>query len=188
MLAWLFSLLRVPNSLNSPQQTGIIPTTSIVNLIFVLSNHSIVRMCLEAETFATDVQCVQPISRLHLEPPFDFLDLFLPINASSSSRARTFLWVVFHYLESPSASNPFSDDYADRHPGKAPKLLTLTPRERLLENVDTDEELEYGRRMAQYRSSFLQKQIDEEKDKFGLLGQKGHGDVSGRSTRQSLRS
>lgn len=112
---------------------------------------------------------------MHFDPPFDFLDLFLPISASSSSRARAFLWLIFHYLESPSMHNPFSDNYANQHPGKVPKLFILTPRQRALENIDTEEELEYARRMAQFRSNFLQKQIaDENKDKTGL---EVHNDV-----------
>lgn len=115
--------------------------------------------------------CVKPVSQTHFDPPFDFLDVFLPVNASSSSRARAFLWLMFHYLESPAVHNPFSDDYADQHPGKIPRLEMLTPQQKILENVDTEEEIQYGRRMAEYRSKFLQKQIAEEgKDKFGFGG------------------
>ncbi|KAF8591903.1 hypothetical protein K439DRAFT_1626417 [Ramaria rubella] len=146
-----------PADIFTNRQNGIVPSTSIVNLIFVLSNHSI------------------PISKMHFEPPFDFLDLFLPVNASSPSRAQAFLWLMFHYLETPSVHNPFSDEFADKHPGKIPKLVMLTPRQRSLENVDTAEELDYGRRMAHYRSKFLQQQIaSEEKEKtssgsFGVV-------------------
>jgi Ino eighty subunit 1 len=117
--------------------------------------------------------CLKPVSKTHFEPPFDFLDLFLPVNASSASRARAFLWLMFHYLESPSVHNPFSDDYADQHPGRIPRLEMLAPEQRTLENVDTEEEMQYGRRMAQYRSKFLQKQIadeDKEKNGFGIDG------------------
>jgi Ino eighty subunit 1 len=106
---------------------------------------------------------------MHFDPHFDFLDLFLPANTSPSSRARAFLWLMFHYLESASAHNPFCDDYANQHPGKAPKLTTLTLRQRQLQDVDTAEELAYGRRMAQYRSKFLQKQIAEENREKAVL-------------------
>lgn len=79
---------------------------------------------------------------------------------------------MFYYLESPSTRNPFCDDYANQNPGKAPKLTTLSLRQRQTQNIDTAEELAYGRRMAQYRSQFLQKQIaEEEKEKAFLKSQ-----------------
>ena len=46
-----------------------------------------------------------------------------------------------------------------------------------MENVDTEEELEYGRRMAQYRSNFLQKQIADEEREKEKAGLESHGDV-----------
>jgi len=113
---------------------------------------------------------LQTITRNHFDPPYDFLDLFLPVNASSPSRARAFLWLIFHYLEASSARNPFGDE---PHTGKVPRLVPLPSRQKVMENVDTPEEIAYGKKMAKYRSKFLQKQIaDEEKEK-NSLGQHG---------------
>ncbi|GJJ09633.1 hypothetical protein Clacol_003857 [Clathrus columnatus] len=111
----------------------------------------------------------QAVTKSHFESPYDFYDLFLPVDASSVSRARAFLWIMFHYLESSNIPNPFADEYAVRHPGKVPRLIKLTSHQRALENVDTEEELKYGQRMALYRGRFLQKQIaSEERAKAGL--------------------
>lgn len=91
------------------------------------------------------------------------------MDISSISRARAFLWIIHHYLESPDSPNPFADEHSLQHPGKVPKLINLTSGQRALENVDTEEELDYGRRMASYRSRFLQQQIaSEERAKAGL--------------------
>lgn len=76
---------------------------------------------------------------------------------------------MFHYLESSARPNPFADEHANKHPGRISRLVSLSPNERALENIDTEEELAYGRRMARYRSKFLQKQIaDEEKERIDL--------------------
>lgn len=132
------------------QKGGIVPTTSPVNLIFILAAQSVV------------------VTKNHFDPPHDFLDLFLPVDVSSQSRARAFLWIMFHYLESSDALNPFADEHALLHPQKIPKLINITSDRRALENIDTEKELEYGRRMALYRGRFLQQQIaSEEKAKTG---------------------
>ncbi|KIJ24372.1 hypothetical protein M422DRAFT_72374 [Sphaerobolus stellatus SS14] len=47
----------------------------------------------------------------------------------------------------------------------------------MLENVDTKEEITYGKRMARYRSRFLQKQIANEEREKNFLGK--HGVVKG---------
>lgn len=91
----------------------------------------------------------------------EFLDLFLPINLSSSSRAQAFLWLIFHYLSPPDAMNPFDDDYSRAHPGKVPRMISLSREEQLRENQDPIEEIEWGRRMSNVRSKFLQELVDE---------------------------
>lgn len=93
---------------------------------------------------------------VHFEPDVEFVDLFLPINISSAARAKAFLWMIFHYHEGPNLANPFSDDHARRNPGKVPWLLRLSRDEQLHENVDPPEEVEWGKKMAQARSRFLQ--------------------------------
>ncbi|EPQ60889.1 hypothetical protein GLOTRDRAFT_113402 [Gloeophyllum trabeum ATCC 11539] len=124
-------------------QSGQKPPTSVVNLIFVLANHASVR------------------SLPHFDPPTDFLDLFMPVELSSASRARAFLWLIFHYLEGTDVPNPFCDEYARQHPGKVPRLRHITPREMEEENMDPPDEIEWGRKMSQLRSQFLQKLVNQ---------------------------
>lgn len=91
----------------------------------------------------------------------EFLDLFLPVNISSISRANVFLWMVFHYLSPPDSPNPFDDDYSRANPGKAPKLATISREQMLQENQDPQDEIEWGRRMSAMRSKFLKELVDE---------------------------
>ncbi|KAI0067775.1 hypothetical protein BV25DRAFT_1819196 [Artomyces pyxidatus] len=118
-----------------------VPPTSIVNLIFVLTNYS------------------TALSPTHFDPPVEFVDLFLPINISSAARARAFLWMIFHYHEGPQLPNPFADDYSRRRPGKVPWLHRLSPEEYRKENIDPPEEIEWGKKMAAQRSLFLQELV-----------------------------
>ncbi|KAK7694491.1 hypothetical protein QCA50_001677 [Cerrena zonata] len=130
-----------PAEILEKARAGQVPPTSVVNLIFVLSNAS--------HTLG------------HFEPGVEFLDLFLPTPVSSSSRARVFLWLMFHYLSAPGTSNPFDDDHSKEYPGKAPLMVNLTPEEAARENEDPQEELEFGKRMSQMRSKFLKELVDE---------------------------
>ncbi|TFK57390.1 hypothetical protein OE88DRAFT_126203 [Heliocybe sulcata] len=122
-------------------QSGQKPPTSVVNLIFVLANH--------ASTLP------------HFDPPTDFMDLFMPVELSSSSRARAFLWLIFHHLEGTDVPNPFSDDYARSRPGRLPFIRPISAREMEEENLDPLEEVEWGRKMSQLRSQFLQKLVNQ---------------------------
>ncbi|KAN0100788.1 hypothetical protein V8E55_000772 [Tylopilus felleus] len=118
-----------------------LPPTSVVNLIFILANHA------------------APLAATHFDPPLNFLDIFLPINISSADRARAFLWLVYHYLEGPDRPNPFDDDYSRQNPAKVPWLRRLTDAELAKENVDTPDEIEWGRTMSAQRNVFLQRLV-----------------------------
>ncbi|KAI0732247.1 hypothetical protein C8Q72DRAFT_817983 [Fomitopsis betulina] len=124
---------------------GQIPPTSVVNLIFVLANSN----------------NSQQIAHNHFDPPVDFLDLFLPVNLSSASRAKAFLWLMFHYLQGPDRPNPFDDDYSRASPGKVPRLRHLSNEEMARENVDPPDEIEWGKKMSAQRSKFLKELVDE---------------------------
>ena len=104
---------------------------------------------------------LQYLAEAHFEPPIEFLDLFLPVNISSASRAQAFLWMVYRYLSPPDTENPFDDEYSRAHPGKAPRLLTISREEMLQENQDPEDEVDWGRRMSQMRSKFLKELVDE---------------------------
>lgn len=116
-----------------------LPPTSVVNLVFVLANHA------------------APLAATHFDPPLNFLDIFLPIKISSADRARAFLWLIFHYLEGPGQPNPYDDDYSRQNPGKVPRLRRLSDAEMAAENVDTKEEIEWGKAMSTQRNLFLQR-------------------------------
>jgi len=126
-----------PAELRARAATGIVPSTSIVNLLFVLSNHF--------TTVARDHFGCQDI---------DFLDLFLPIKISSPSRARAFLWLVFHYYEARSV-NPFDDQHAKKHVGLIPELVPLSQDEFEKENMDPEDERNYAVKMTKVRVAFL---------------------------------
>jgi len=122
-------------------RVGQIPSTSVVNLIFVLSNH------------------VAPLAKIHFNASLNFLDIFLPGNLSSMDRAQVFLWLMFHYLESPAAQNPFHDEHSRNNPGKVPVIRRLSDAEMEMENVDTPEEVEWGNKMSNLRNEFLHKLV-----------------------------
>ncbi|KAK7463786.1 hypothetical protein VKT23_005726 [Stygiomarasmius scandens] len=130
-----------PEEVMEKKKAGQCPPTSVVNLIFVLSNHA------------------APLASIHFDGTFNFLDLFLPKPLSSADRARVFLWLMYYYLESPDTPNPFDDNYSREHPPKAPLLRTLSAAEMARENVDTGEEMEWGRMMSARRNQFLQKLV-----------------------------
>jgi Ino eighty subunit 1 len=73
---------------------------------------------------------------------------------------------MFHYLEGPDQPNPYDDDYSRQHPGKVPWLRRLSEEAMAQENVDTPDEIEWGKSMSEIRNIFLQKlvkSIDKEK-------------------------
>jgi len=114
---------------------------------------------------------------MHFENTLDFLDLFLPINVSSASRARAFLWLCYHYLESPDSSSDIRNPFADLHvphPHKIPPLVTLTAEEMEHENVDSKEELEWAERMSLQRKE-LQVKMEKGEEKVG--GDGGSEDI-----------
>ncbi|KAI0757158.1 hypothetical protein C8Q80DRAFT_1215864 [Daedaleopsis nitida] len=134
-----------PGEIIDKTRAGQFPPTSVVNLIFVLANSN------HAMT----------VAQRHFDPPVEFLDLFLPINLSSSTRARVFLWLIYHYLQGPDSPNPFDDDYSRANPPKVPRMRSLTREEQAQENVDPPDEVEWGKHMSALRSKFLKELVDE---------------------------
>jgi Ino eighty subunit 1 len=107
-----------------------------------------------------NAKLLKPLSSVHFEGGFNFLDLFLPGRGfASDDRGRCFLWMIFHYLERPEDDNPFHDKYSRSHSPKAPLLRPLTGEELARENVDTLEEIEWGHKMSSQRNAFLQRLV-----------------------------
>lgn len=156
-----------PSEVLNRSRSGIVPPTTIVNLIFIFANHTSL------------------ISQTHFPPntELDFLDFFSPVDVSSESRARAFLWLCHHYYEG-TLPNPFDDPKASQKPDQIPPLEFLSPEEATLENVDTPEEKEWGAKMSAQRKIFLENKDklddavpDEEpgKERGGKRGTRGRG-------------
>ena len=84
------------------------------------------------------------------------------MDVPSRARAQAFLWLCYHYLESPTGSNPFDDDFSREHPSKAPSLPRMPAADISKENIDPPEELEWGKRKTEERKAFLKKDKAEQ--------------------------
>lgn len=97
---------------------------------------------------------------MHFDGNLNFLDLFLPNKyLASLDRAKAFLWLLYHYLESDTGPNPFDDRHSEKNPGKIPALRRLNSAEYQRENIDTPEEIDWGNKMSNQRNHFLQKLV-----------------------------
>jgi Ino eighty subunit 1 len=122
-----------PNTLEKIKARDV-PRTNPVNLIFVLS------------------QFAPKVTELHFPPGRDFYDLIMRTSLSSASRARAFLWLMWFYLESDfteegaeeNAFGPGVDyDVQVRNQG-VPRFVLLNQEQQDAENIDSQEELDYG--------------------------------------------
>ncbi|KAG6842495.1 hypothetical protein C0991_000021 [Blastosporella zonata] len=117
-----------PDEILERRRAGLRPTTTIVNLVFVLANHAAL------------------LANVHFDGALNFLDLFLPNK------------------ESDAGPNPFADEYSHSYPGKAPWLRSMSEHQRKTENVDTNDEMMWGKRMSAQRNAFLQKLVNSLED------------------------
>jgi Ino eighty subunit 1 len=134
-----------PNTLDKIKAKEV-PRTNPVNLIFVLAQYA------------------PKITELHFPAPRDFYDLIMRTSLSSKSRADAFLWLMWHYLESDfteegAAENPFGEgvqyDEALRNQG-IPRFTVLTPEQEEEENIDTQEEIDYGHAKMRERKRIIE--------------------------------
>jgi Ino eighty subunit 1 len=123
-----------------------VPRTNPVNLLFVIC------------------QSATKVAELHFPPGREFHDLIMKTNLTSKSRARAFLWIMWFYLESDFTEegceeNPFGagvDYEIDVANQGVPKMEEMTPEEEELENVDPQEELDFGRERQKMRAKILE--------------------------------
>ncbi len=111
-------------------------------------------------------QYAPKISEMHFDVPRDFFDLVMKPTLSSKSRATAFLWLMWWYLESDfsrtaALDNPYgpgrgSGTVTSGLPIKCPQFDYLSEEQALLENVDTDEEKEFGETKRKEREAILQ--------------------------------
>jgi Ino eighty subunit 1 len=122
-----------PNSIEKIKEATV-PRTNPVNLIFVMA------------------QFAPKITDLHFPPPRDFYDIIMRPTITSKTRARAFLWLMWHYLESD-----FTEEGADENPFGAgvdygqslrnqgiPRFEFMSEKQVAEENVDTPDEIDYG--------------------------------------------
>ncbi|CAM1508355.1 Fc.00g052030.m01.CDS01 [Cosmosporella sp. VM-42] len=150
-----------PNSLDKIKQEDV-PRTNPVNLIFVMCNTA------------------QKVAELHFPRHREFHDLIMKTQYSSESRARAFLWLMWFYLESDFTEegceeNPFGPgvDYGlDVANQGVPKLVEMTEAEKKEENVDTQEEIDFGKAKQKTRAKILeadQAYLNERETKRGKI-------------------
>lgn len=121
------------------------PRSNPVNLIFLI--------CSQASQ----------VAELHFPSGGEFHDLIMKTNYTSSSRARAFLWLMWQYLESDFTEegceeNPFGAG-VDYELGLAnqgvPRMEEMTPEEEARENIDSPEEVEFGRDKQSHRARII---------------------------------
>ncbi|KAG9255391.1 uncharacterized protein F5Z01DRAFT_652990 [Emericellopsis atlantica] len=138
-----------------------VPRTNPVNLIFVMCNTAYI------------------IAELHFPNGEEFHDLIMKKEYTSKSRARAFLWLMWFHLESDFTEegcdeNPFGPgvDYGlDVANQGIPRLEPVDP-DGPPENVDTPEEIEFGREKQATRAKILemdQAYLNERENRRGKL-------------------
>ncbi|KAI0012823.1 hypothetical protein F4779DRAFT_567005 [Xylariaceae sp. FL0662B] len=121
------------------------PRSNPVNLIFLI--------CQQASH----------IAELHFPTGGEFHDLIMKTNYTSISRARAFLWLMWFYLESDFTEegceeNPFGPgvDYGTEVANQGvPKMEEMTAEDEARENIDPQEEIEFGREKQSHRAKII---------------------------------
>ncbi|KAJ2985730.1 hypothetical protein NUW58_g5376 [Xylaria curta] len=126
-------------NLNTP------PRSNPVNLIFLICSQ------------ATQV------AELHFPSGGEFHDLVMKTNYTSRSRAKAFLWLMWQYLESD-----FTEEGCDENPFGAgvdyelglanqgvPRMEEMTADEEARENIDSPEEIAFGRDKQSHRAKII---------------------------------
>lgn len=122
------------------------PRTNPVNLLFVIC------------------QSAQKIAELHFPAGQEFHDLVMKTHYTSQSRARAFLWLMWFYLESDFTEegcdeNPFGAgvDYGLQVANQGvPRVEPMSKEDEEAENVDTQEELDFGHEKQKMRAKILE--------------------------------
>ncbi|KAK1833298.1 hypothetical protein QBC39DRAFT_49142 [Podospora conica] len=123
-----------------------VPRTNPVNLIFTICHNA------------------GKVAELHFPQNREFHDLIMKTNLSSESRARAFLWIMWFYLESDYTEegceeNPFGAgvDYGvDVANQGVPRLIEMTAEEEAQENVDPEDERQFGIQKQQMRAKIIE--------------------------------
>lgn len=122
-----------------------VPRTNPVNLLFLICHSA------------------SKVAELHFPPDGEFHDLIMKTEYTSESRARAFLWIMWFYLESDYTEegceeNPFGPgvDYeVDVANQGVPRLVEMTAEQEASENVDTQEEIDFGKAKQVLRAKII---------------------------------
>src|SRR2546421_7227672 len=125
------------------------PRTNPVNLIFVLCQYA------------------PKMTEIHFDESVDFYDLVMRNTITSKSRSRAFLWLMWWYLESDfsekaAEDSPFGPGLESRVGGvkqRVPEFEYMTEEQAAMENVDTEEEIEYGMAKQQKRKRIIESDL-----------------------------
>lgn len=121
------------------------PRSNPVNLIFLIGAQA------------------SQVAELHFPAGGEFHDLIMKTNYTSKSRAKAFLWLMWQYLESDFTEegceeNPFGAG-VDYELGLAnqgiPRMEEMTPEEEARENIDSQEEIDFGREKQNHRAKII---------------------------------
>lgn len=134
-----------PHTLEA-MKVALVPRTNPVNLIFTICHNA------------------GKVAELHFPQGREFHDLIMRTNLSSESRARAFLWIMWFYLESDYTEegceeNPFGAgvDYGvDVANQGVPVLREMTAEEEAQENIDPEDELQFGLQKQQMRAKIIE--------------------------------
>ena len=107
------------------------------------------------------------MTEIHFDESVDFYDLVMRNTITSKSRARAFLWLMWWYLESDfsdkaSAESPFGPGLESRVGGvkqRVPEFEYMTEEQAAFENVDTEEEREYGMAKQEERKRIIESDL-----------------------------
>lgn len=129
-----------PSTLQELEAIKEFPKTNPINLVFLVS------------TFANKLKSQFFVS------PYEFHDLIMNTSLSSPSRGQAFLWLMWAFIEtdlSPEQlkNNPFGPGQEDGT--RVPEFVVLTPEQLMQENVDPEEEIEFGNNMTRERKIYI---------------------------------
>ncbi|PRT52447.1 Ino eighty subunit 1 [Wickerhamiella sorbophila] len=132
-----------PSTFEELKASKLVPKTNPVNVLFLLTSFN---SRIEEQMFDSTLK---------------FYDLLMNENLSSSSRARSFLWLMWAWLESDLSPeqlklNPFGDGE-----GTVPIPYTMTAEEKALENIDTPAEISFGKQKTLQRLTYLEGSVPQ---------------------------
>lgn len=129
-----------PCTLDQLSTVHTFPKSNPINLVFILS------------TFAHKVE------RMFFVSPYEFHDLVMNTSLSSESRGQVFLWLMWAFLETDLLpeqlkENPFG--FGQENGIKIPEFTILSSEQLTQENVDPEQEIEFGNNMTRERKMYI---------------------------------